>query len=162
MKNVKFILLLSLWLVGCDANPSIAYLEENFFKNKDSFFQISKLACRIGETNQKSSDTAFRYVYNESVSNEEKNPLLDKLLTTIGSSSIIYDRGESGICTLTVVYLNRAFANSGVRYSYTFQKTNLNVKTNGESDLDDLFEKNERNTIDIPLDNHWHISIRKS
>lgn len=148
---------MTLFLLGCDKEPSLNEMKKNFEENKSAFTEIQTLTCELGKTKQPFSYTENKFVYGTKTRVENKIGKLDSLLKRIGSDAISFRRGEKNECILLIQYYVRGFAGIGITYDYRYNIENPKPLIETQHLVDG--EPNMRDSFDIYLSDGWYLSF---
>jgi hypothetical protein len=162
-------IILSCWLIllsACtsDVAPTVEESIGNFYINQQSFTELSKLICLMGNKKQPFSSKIDSFTYRISeIQVENRIVRLDTLLIKIGIDYVYYKRPELGGCTFVANYYQYGFAGSGKTYHYKFNLQNpILFDESKHSSKEHIKQVKGVYKFDMPLADNWYFSYKAS
>ncbi|KAA1164688.1 hypothetical protein EU508_01455 [Pseudoalteromonas fuliginea] len=157
MKKTFVLLLISL-LLGCDKEPTLIEMKDNFNKHQATFLELQAIVCEMGKVKQPYSYTESKFVFGPKGKLVKRVPELESLLKLIGVDSVSFERGQYAQCTLKVQYYVRGFAGTGISYDYRYGIENPILLDESKHLIDS--EPNRKYSFDIYLSDGWYLSFQ--
>lgn len=155
--------MLLLLVTACSEQPTFSDAQKNFYSNRSTFAELSKIACQLGQKKQEFSYRKESFRYNsEKISEKHRNLKVDELLAKIEASGVSYEKTVSGKCSLVVGYYAHGFGGSGMSYKYSYQVESVTPFIENEHTLEKIVEGKKALKFDKPLTDGWYFTFNFS